>query len=122
MMGASTLSDLQMEQYKEIVKAFGDNCILPLDNEDYARLKETLSILTALEYIRPSEMDGTHAFVKLGNFKDFDRWHDDKVREEKKLSRREWRIAIISALVGGFVGLIPFVISTVIPWITTLLK
>ena len=115
MMGASTLSDLQMEQYKEIVKAYGDERFLSLDDEDYARLKETLSILTALEYIRPIEMNGMHSFVKLGNFKDFDRWHDDRVREEKKLSRREWRIAIISALVGGFVGLIPFVISTVIP-------
>ena len=117
-MGASTLSDLQMEQYKEIVKAYGDERFLSLDDEDYARLKETLSILTALEYIRPIEMNGMHSFVKLGNFKDFDRWHDDRVREEKKLSRREWRIAIFGALVG----LIPFVISTVIPWITMLLK
>ena len=118
MMGASTLSDLQMEQYKEIVKAYGDERFLSLDDESYARLKETLSILTALEYIRPIEMNGMHSFVKLGNFKDFDRWHDDRVREEKKLSRREWRIAIFGALVG----LIPFVISTVIPWITMLLK
>ena len=117
-MGASTLSKLQMEQYKEIVKAYGDERILSMDDENYARLKETLSILTALEYIRPIEMNGMHSFRKLGNFKDFDRWHDDRVREEKKLSRREWRIAIFGALVG----LIPFVISTVIPWITTLLK
>ena len=105
-------------RYKEIVKAYGDERFLSLDDENYARLKETLSILTALEYIRPIEMNGMHSFVKLGNFKDFDRWHDDRVREEKKLSRREWRIAIFGALVG----LIPFVISTVIPWITTLLK
>ena len=42
-----------MEQYKEIVKAYGDERILSMDDENYARLKETLSILTALEYIRP---------------------------------------------------------------------
>ena len=114
-MGATTLSKLQMEQYQEIVKAFGTERFLSMGDEDYARLKDTLSILCELEYIRPIEIDGAHMFVKLGDFKDFERWHADRVREEKKLSRREWRIAIISALVGGFVGLIPFVISTVIP-------
>ena len=121
-MGASTLSKLQLEQYKEIVKAYGDERFISMNDEDYARLKETLSILTMLEYIRPIEINGMHSFVKLGNFKDFDRWHDDRVREEKKLSRREWHIAIIGALVGGLVGLIPFFVSTVIPWIGTLLK
>lgn len=32
-------------------------------------------------------------------------------KEERKLSRREWRIAIISAIIGALVGLIPSIIQ-----------
>lgn len=34
-------------------------------------------------------------------------------KEKKHLSRREWKIAIISAILGGIIGLIP----TIIEWI-----
>ena len=115
-MGATTLSKLQMEQYQEIVKAYGIERMISMGDEDYARLKETLSILTALEYIRPIEIDGAHMFAKLGDFKDFDRWHADRVREEKKLSRREWCIATVSAAIGAFIGLLP----TIVPWVISL--
>lgn len=50
--------------------------------------------------------------MKIGRFEDFDKWHKDKEREERRISSREWRIAIISALIG----LIPFIVTTVIPW------
>lgn len=50
--------------------------------------------------------------MKIGEFSDFDAWHKDKVLEERRLSSCEWRIAIISALIG----LIPFIVATVIPW------
>lgn len=32
-------------------------------------------------------------------------------KEQKKLSRREWKIAIISAIIGAIIGLIPYVIQ-----------
>lgn len=32
-------------------------------------------------------------------------------KEKRKLSRREWRIAIISAIIGALVGLIPSIIQ-----------
>lgn len=32
-------------------------------------------------------------------------------KEERKLSRREWRIAIVSAIIGAVVGLIPSIIQ-----------
>ena len=54
--------------------------------------------------------------MKIGEFKDFDAWHKDRVREERQLSRREWHIAIFSAAIGAFIGLLP----TIIPWIISL--
>ena len=35
-------------------------------------------------------------------------WHKDRMREEKKLSFREWRIAIVSAVIGAIIGLLPW--------------
>lgn len=121
-MGASTLSKLQMAQYKEIVNLFDAKTNITLDTKDAIRMKETLAILEMLGYIRKIEIPGGVIFIKLGNFSDFDAWHKDRVREEKSLSHREWRIAIVSVVVGAVIGLMPFVIDTVIPWLKELLK
>ena len=32
-------------------------------------------------------------------------------KEQKKLSRREWKIAIISAIIGAIIGLIPYIVQ-----------
>lgn len=32
-------------------------------------------------------------------------------KEKRKLSRREWRIAIVSAIIGGIIGLIPSIVQ-----------
>ena len=115
-MGVSTLSKLQMEQYKEIVRLFADKRSINLNDVDAVRMAETLAILCHLGYIRKINIDGGNMFMKIGEFKDFDAWHKDRVREERQLSRREWKIAIISAAVGALIGLLP----TIIPWIISL--
>lgn len=121
-MGEMTLSKLQKKQYKEIVERFGNERFVNLEDEEAVRLGETLRILEVLGYISRMEINGGNAFVKIGRFEDFDEWHKDKEREERQLSRREWRIAIVSAVIGAAIGLIPFVSSNVIPWIKELLK
>lgn len=57
-------------------------------------------------------VDGANIYSKEADFQHFEVWHKDLEREEKKLSAREWKIATVSALIG----LIPFIITTVIPW------
>lgn len=116
-MGNMTFSKLQKKQYKEIVQAFDGKNTIMLDDKDYIRLRETLGILDVLGYIRRIEVDSANMFQKVGDFSDFDEWHKDKEREERKISAREWRIGIIGALIG----LVPFVVTVVIPWIITLL-
>lgn len=37
----------------------------------------------------------------------------DAKKAERKLSRREWRIAVISAIIGGMVGLIPWICTLI---------
>ena len=117
-MGNMTLSRLQKQQYKEIVKAFDGKKAIMLDDKDYIRLRETLGILEVLGYIRRVDVDNIHMFQKIGDFSDFDAWHKDKEREERKMSAREWKIGIICALIG----LTPFIATTIVPWVISLFK
>ena len=115
-MGASTLSKLQMQQYKEIVELFGTKQGILLSDKDAIRMNETLSILELLGYICKAELSNGVFYKKMGDFADFDAWHKDKVREERQLSRRECYIAIAGAAIGAFIGLLP----TIVPWLISL--
>lgn len=116
-MGTMTMSKLQKEQYKEIVDRFSGTETIMLDYAEYARFKGILDLLEMLRYISCAEMSSYYFLKKFGDFEDFDRWHRDREREERKLSLREWKIGIVGALIG----LIPFFVTTVIPWIISLL-
>ena len=115
-MGNMTFSKLQKKQYKEIVKEFEGTNTITLDDTNYIRLRETLGILEMLGYIRKIDVDNINMFLKVGDFSDFDEWHKDKEREERMMSAREWKIGII----GAVIGLIPFIATTVIPFVISL--
>ena len=54
---------------------------------------------------------GRKAYVIVGDMTVFDQWVKDQDKKAKKLSRREWRIAVAAAIVGASVGLLPAFIS-----------
>lgn len=112
-MGKETLSKLQMGHYKELKSAFTESGseIIGIPDEEFVRLKDVISLLMALGYIQSVDIDGMNALRKIGNFDDFEAWHKDREQEERKLSVREWKIAIVSAIVGAIIGQIPTIIS-----------
>jgi hypothetical protein len=111
----STLSRRQMKQYKEIVQMFQGKKQIILSEDDYKRMRETLVILCKHECIHDVQADGGHIFIQTCDFNHFDEWLKDRALEERKLSQREWRIAIVSAVIGAAVGLVPFFVETIIP-------
>ena len=115
-MGATVLSKLQMKCYQEIVEAFGESNKMMISPEKYLRLQDVLDILAERGYIVVVPADEIVFCIKQGDFADFEEWLDDEAREARKLSRREWKIAIISAVVGALIGLLP----TIIPWVISL--
>lgn len=118
-MGQLTLSKLQYKQYKEIKDKFSaSEGMIYLSDDDAVRLQEVLTLLEFKGYIREFQIDGTNAYRRMASFDSFDAWHKDQQREERKLSAREWKIGLIGALIG----LIPFIVSDVIPWIAEIIK
>ena len=69
-------------------------------------------------YIRAIQIDGTNAYRRMARFDSFEAWHKDQQREKQKLSARKWSIGII----GAMIGLIPFIVTDIIPWITEFIK
>lgn len=98
-MGKETLSKLQMEHYKELKSAFTESGtgIIGIPDEEFVRLKDVIFLPETLGYIQSIDISGTNAFQKIGNFDDFETWHKDREQEERKLSVREWKIAICLA-------------------------
>ena len=118
-MGDNTFSKLQKKQYKEIKEKFSESKgIIQLSDEDNIRLREVLMFLELKGYICSLDINGTNAYRRMSNFDSFEEWHKDQMREERKISAREWKIGIIGALIG----LIPFIATTVIPWIVSLFQ
>ena len=112
-MGNLTLSSLQKKQYAEIKEKFAESDMINLDDTDAIRLKEVLFLLESLGYIQDMKIDNGNVYRRMGNFSDFEAWHKDRKKEERQLSTREWKIAIVSAIVGAAVGQIP----TIVQWL-----
>lgn len=106
-----TLTKRQYKQYIEIRDYFEKNNYMMLSNDDDVRMREVLILLEMLGYIKRVEMDNTNTYRNTADLKLFAEWHKDMVREERKLKKREWKIAIISAIIGAAIGLIPSIIS-----------
>lgn len=117
-MNKRTLTKFQLKQYEEIKRLFNEEKVISISDNDYVRFKEVLLLLSKLEYIVPLRLDDRNAFLRKGDFADFEKWHKEMKKEEHKLSIREWLIGIVGALIG----LIPFIITTVVPWLVSLFR
>ena len=118
-MGQLTLSKLQYEQYREIKRKFAESDgMIYLSDEDNIRLQEVLVLLEVKGYLRSIQIDGINAYRRMASFDSFEAWHKDRQREERKLSAREWKIG----LVGALIGLVPYILSEVIPWIVQIIR
>ena len=117
-MAATIFTKLQQKQYQEIVEAFNNKNTITVPTEDYIRMQDVLDILKERGVIIEIAADDVMFYRQSVEFSVFDKWQEDQAREAKKLSRREWKIAIFSAIIGALVGLLP----TFIPWIKELFK
>ncbi|MBS5937603.1 hypothetical protein [Clostridium sp.] len=85
-----------------------------LTHKDDSRIRSIFSELKDNELLKIMWADNIPYIIEVTNYgyTYFER-KQKYIKEEKRLKRREWKIAIISAIVGGLVGLIPYIITLI---------
>ena len=102
--------DIQ-KQFKKVKAILGNERTLQLTDEDALRYQDVLHLLEARGYLLDLEVDGVNWYRKMADLDGFEDWLKEEIKEEKRLSRREWIIGIVCAVIGAAVGLIPYIIS-----------
>lgn len=69
--------------------------------------KDALSLMEEEGLVQLRDSFGRKAYVVVGDLAIFDQWVNNQDKKARKLSRREWRIAVAAAIVGAAVGLLP---------------
>lgn len=109
----------QFNEVKELFNAskeeYNELNSITMKNDSFLRYQDILKLLKIRGYISISDistMSGTSYLIdKMADFDEFEIWLKREIKKEKKLKRREWVIAIVSAAIGALIGLIPTFIN-----------
>lgn len=100
-----------MKQYKMLKNFIGEDRDLKLTDEDALRCQDVLLLLEERSYIHNMRVDGMNWYRKMVEWDGFEEWLNDQIKEEKSVSRREFIIGIICAIIGAVIGLVPYIVS-----------
>ena len=89
----------------------GDGRDLQLSDEDALRYQDVLFRLEERGYLLNIKADGTNWYRQMADFHGFEEWLREETKESRQMSRREWMIGIVCAVVGAVIGLIPYIIT-----------
>lgn len=104
------MTDLK-KQLKEVKILFGENKHISIEPAEAIKLQDIFSIMIERKAVMKQCYDNRIHYQLNLPFSEFEKWLKSEIRNEKKLSRREWKIAIISAIIGGLIGIMPTIIS-----------
>ncbi len=99
------------EQLKEVKKLLGDGRNLQLSDNDTLRYQDILCLLEERGYLLDLQVDGVNWYRKLADFDGFEEWLKEEIKEANRMTRREWVIGIVCAIIGAAIGLIPYIVS-----------
>lgn len=101
------------KQLKAIKKLLGSERDLQLSDADALRYQDILFLLEQRGYLHDFQVDGANWYRKTDDFDGFEDWLNEEIKDEKRVTRREWAIGIICAIIGATIGLIPYIVSLV---------
>ena len=102
----TSLADIK-KQYEKLKNLMGDEEAFDLSDEDALRCQDALSLLKSRNYILDASTLCEKRYIKAAEWD----WLDEMIKESNRMSRREWTIAIVSAVIGAAIGLIPTIIG-----------
>ena len=105
------LSKREWALYRELKQRFLENKNQEFDLRTYHKYEEWLELLKAKGVLWSIRADGAVLCGLDESFDDFEEWIHDIDKKSKRMNRREWIIAIISATIGAVIGLIPYIVK-----------
>lgn len=102
------MADLK-KQLKAVKKLIGDGRDLQLSDADALRYQDILYFLEERGYLHDFQVDGANLYRKLEEFDGFEDWLNEEIKDAKRVTRREWAIGIVCAIIGAVIGLIPYI-------------
>lgn len=117
------LSKREMQILKEIETKFNANpnkLYIVNNSEEFAVHKEMMVLLEQRGFVKEQSVrvQGENyaimrkqSYTLLTNFSEVNSWIKDQNAKAKRPSRREWIIAVVSAIIGALIGLIPSFIN-----------
>lgn len=110
----------QFNEIKELFNAskeeYNELSSIMMKNESFLRYQDILRVLEIRGYLSITDTstlsDTSYLVVKMADFDEFETWLKSEIKKEKRLKRREWIIAIVSAAIGALIGLIPTFINS----------
>ena len=100
------LSKREWKLYREL-KALALSGDLEFDSRLCHKYEEWLILLVEHGVLHEIRACGVNIYSLEIPFDDFEDWIKDQDKKAKRLKKREWVIAIVSAIVGALIGLIP---------------
>lgn len=96
---------LSKEEMKTLAELEGKLSNSPFfSDKEYQLYKDALSLMEEEGLVQLRDSFGRRAYVVVGDMGVFDQWVKDQDKKAKKLSRREWRIAVTAAVIGAVIG------------------
>ena len=112
------LTNEEMKSIQEIKKKFEKSQTAYFTQLEYQKWQDMLYLMQTRDLIRSSNTLSGMQFSLLGDFSIFEKWVCQENKKAKEMKRREWRIAIISAIIGAIGSHLP----TIIQWIGGLIN
>lgn len=104
------MADLK-KQLNAIKKLLGDERDLQLSDADALRYQDILYLLEERGYLHDFKVDGVNLYRKMEDFDGFEDWLNEEIKDANRVTRREWAIGIVCAIVGATIGLIPYIVA-----------
>ena len=99
----------EMNDISELrVKLSKQAFLSPVEQQTYM---DVLALMQSRGVIQRINTWGRTLYTVIGDMDAFEQWIKKENQKAKQLSRREWRIAVVSAIIGATIGLIPMIVN-----------
>lgn len=107
----------EMKSIVSIKEKFEIEKTVLFSQQEAQQWQDILSLMENKALIKNcSTLSGTQ-YAILGDFRIFEDWVSLENKKAKRISKREWKIAIIAAVIGAVIGLLPTIIPIIMQWL-----